>query len=215
MIALSVPLAARQGPSMAVMAAPAASAGATMTAASQFVGVWDYNADESINIATGKPEQASTRLTRPTQSRSVDNSTSTMRNRDIDTLSSGALRPTPAMMREAQDLSRDLLEVPERLTIAVDPAAVTITDDLARERVYPTDGHKQRYRLGASQFDATVSWAGDQLKKDIDAGYGFKMTETYFLSPDGRRLFVVVRVGDVKAGTARTGFNRVYDRVEP
>ncbi len=114
-----------------------------------------------------------------------------------------------------EDLRRDLLEVPETLTINVTPDAVSFTDDLDRRRSYPTTDKKQKYQLGAAQYDAKVHWEGNQLIKEIEGARGFKMTETYFLSEDGKRLFVVIRVGDPSKdkNTPIIGFNRVYDRV--
>jgi hypothetical protein len=52
------------------------------------------------------------------------------------------------------------------------------------------------------------------MRKSIEGIYGFRMSETYFLSPDGRRLFVMVRVGQPRRDAPQVGFNRVYDRVE-
>ena len=43
------------------------------------------------------------------------------------------------------------------------------------------------------------------------------MREIYFLSEDGKRLFVIVRVGDPKGKDPEApvvGVNRVYDRVD-
>src|SRR5689334_2152913 len=75
MLAIASPLAAPQGQGRPVAVATAAApANAPAMAPAQFVGVWDYNADESINIATGKPEQPAGRLTRATAPRTVENS---------------------------------------------------------------------------------------------------------------------------------------------
>lgn len=117
------------------------------------------------------------------------------------------------MIRERRDMSRDLLEVPEAYTISFGDGTVVFVDDLERERAYALDGRKQKYRLGASEFAARVSWNGTQLRKDIEGSLGFKMSETYFLSPDATRLFVIVRVGEPARNRQPEGFNRVYDRV--
>src|SRR5262245_37991887 len=53
---------------------------------------------------------------------------------------------TPMAQEEMRALVRDLLEVPEMLKIAVTDEAVTFTDDLDRERSYPIDGRKRKYR---------------------------------------------------------------------
>jgi hypothetical protein len=111
--------------------------------------------------------------------------------------------------------ARDLLEVPWSLTIDVTPEAVTFVDDLERSRTYPTDGKKTKHQLGAALFNAKTYWDGARLRKDIDAAGSFKMTETYFLSEDAARLFVIVRIGDPNEKNARLdGFNRVYDRAQ-
>lgn len=119
------------------------------------------------------------------------------------------------MMREQRDMSRDLLEVPEQYRIALGSGEITFTDDIERERTYAIDGKKQKYRLGASEFNARVEWDGTQLRKEIEGALGFRMTEVYFLSPDAKRLFVIVRVGQPSRNRQQSGFNRVYDRIEP
>jgi hypothetical protein len=117
------------------------------------------------------------------------------------------------MVRESRDMARDLLEVAERFTIAVGADTVTITDDLERQRQYATNGGKERHQIAASRFDVWTEWQGAQLRQRIEGSFDFKMTQTFFLSPDGRRLFVIIRVGEPRRGTAQVGFNRVYDRV--
>jgi hypothetical protein len=117
------------------------------------------------------------------------------------------------MIQENRSLTRDLMEVPESLTIALSPGQISFVDDLARERTYPTSGEKARYQLGAARFNAALEWTGTQLVKRIDAADGFRMTETYFLSEDGQRLFVILRVGSNRKNAPIMGVNRVYDRV--
>lgn len=176
-----------------------------------FDGSWDYNAEESVNLATGRPEQSprGTPL-RPTAPRSAGPGRGADSASDRGTL----FPPSPEMMRENRELSRDLLEVAETLSIAVSPDTVSITDDLGRELTFPTDGSRHRYRLSASEFLARVSWEGNRLRKDVEGLYGFRMSEVYFLSSDAHRLFVIVRVGDPARGRLVAGFDRVYDRIE-
>jgi hypothetical protein len=131
---------------------------------------------------------------------------------------SGVASPFVSLIvNERRDLVRDLLEVPVEMSIKLTDSAITFVDHLARELTYPTTGKKQKYQLSASVFEAKTYWDGPQLKKDIEATEGFKMREVYFLSEDGRRLFVIVRVGDPKGKDPEApivGVNRVYDRVE-
>jgi len=198
-----------------------------------FVGMWDYNAEESVNAATGRPEQsprsatqpnaggqqggggaARMPLPRPTPGGSTaDGWTAGVSSNRVAGTGGGAYRPPEMLLRENRDLARDLLEIPEALTISISPGRVTFTDDLERERTYPTDGSRNKYRLAASRFNAKLTWEGGQLHKEIDGGLGFKMTERYFLSPDGRRLFVIVRIERNRPDGPVVGADRVYDRV--
>jgi hypothetical protein len=197
----------------------------------QFSGQWVYNAEESVNAATGRPEQAprsatqrnpaaplgaggagagAGRVPAPAPYGTVGTAAAFHR------MPPGQLGPTVAMLQENRSLTRDLMEVPQALTIKVTPSAVTFVDDLHRERVYATSGERTRYQLGAARFNAATEWAaGAQLQKRIDAADGFRMTETYFLSEDARRLFVIVRVSSTRKNAPVMGVNRVYDRVEP
>jgi hypothetical protein len=198
----------------------------------QFAGTWDYNAQESINILTGRPEQAPRSATQggraagpPVRVGGGQGTGGGGRGAGSFGGASGfggtppsnglGLGPTPEMMREQRDMSRDLLEVPETYKIALAATEITFVDDIERERTYTIGGRKQKYRLGASEFSARVEWTGTQLRKEIEGTLGFRMTETYFLSPDGQRLFVMIRVGQANRNRQPSGYNRVYDRVDP
>ena len=205
----------------------------------RLAGLWVYNPNESINVATGRPEQAPKSATQRTpgaraggagnQGRpglspgygrasgiATDGATGDGRpaGQPNAIFAAGEIGPTLAMMQESRSLRRDLMEVPEALKIAVAPGAVTFTDDLDRSRIYETTGLKQKYQLGAARFAAATEWKDAQLQKRIEAADGFRMSETYFLSADGQRLFVIVRLGAQKKGTPLIGVNRVYDRIQ-
>jgi hypothetical protein len=249
---------------------PAAPASTPDTARpEQFVGTWSYNADESVNAYTGRPEQAPTRAGANARSGSGSSGSGGSGQQPppgapgtggnpggagnpggypgpTGTGSGGQNPPTigsavpgmmsgipnsnapagidPGMYRGgwaaawARSAARDLLEVPWSLAIDVTPEAVTFVDDLERSRTYLTDGKKKKFQLGAAIYNAKTYWDGGRLKKDIDAAGSFKMTETYFLSEDASRLFVIIRLGDPKLATAKNapmaGVNRVYDRAQ-
>ena len=221
---LCVPAVSGQDTSLA----PAVAAGIRIE---QFVGVWAYNEDESLNAATGRQERsprsatqrtpvgrgagpaAPGRATPPPIASAESGRTSNMGPRIAPGMS-GQLGPTVAMIQENRSLTRDLMEVPESLSISFSPGQVTFVDDLSRQRIYPTTGEKARYQLGAARFNAAMEWNGPQLVKRIEAADGFRMTETYFLSEDGRRLFVILRVGSNRKNAPVMGVNRVYDRVD-
>lgn len=257
----------------AVQSPPPAAAPATSATDSprpaQFEGTWTYNADESVNAYTGRPEQAPTRAganARPGSGSSGSGGAGTQPQPGAPGVGgnpggsgnpggypgpagtgSGTQNPPtlggalpgmmggipnsnapagidPGMYRGgwaaawARSAARDLLEVPWSLTIDVTPESVTFVDDLERSRTYLTDGRKKKFQLGAALFNAKTYWDGARLRKDIDAAGSFKMTETYFLSEDASRLFVIIRLGDPKQANSKNaplaGVNRVYDRAQ-
>ena len=194
----------------------------------QLAGVWDYNAEESVNAATGRPEQDPRTATaraaaakRPPPQPLADPPSGAS-----DRTRGSAGPPSDEAVVQAyrgmltawsRSAARDLLEVPETLTITVAADAVTFVDDLDRARTYATNGRKAKYQLGSAIFDAKAYWDGARLKKEIQSVGRFQMTETYFLSDDGQRLFVVIRIGDPsktqEKNAPAVGVNRVYDRV--
>ena len=231
----------------------------------QFAGSWSYNAEESVNAYTGKPETVQTRTgTNPRSGSGSGGSGSKPQPSGGSGSNPGGTGnpggyPGPAgtgagtqgpppignsmpglggagsmtnappsidpgvwrggwAVQWARSAQRDLLEVPWGLTIDVTPEAVTFVDDLDRSRTYLTNAKRQKYQLGAAIYNAKTYWDGPRLKKDIDAAGQFKMQETYFLSEDASRLFVIVRVGDPKQAASKNvplaGVNRVYDRAQ-
>jgi len=206
-------------------------------------GLWDYNAELSVDAATGRPEQAP----RSAAARQVAPPASTQAVRPPVTGGATPAAPNPAgttaggtnpggngsggnggggasfdearramailLAAERRTLLRDLLEVPEKLTIRAAAETVSITDDLKRERVYATDGKKRKYQLSAAIYEATGGWQDSAFRKEIHGSNNFKMTETYVLSEDGKRLFVIIRIGDPRRPETMAGVNRVYDRI--
>lgn len=192
-----------------------------------FSGSWDYNPELSVDAATGRPEQAP----RSAVPRSLSTAAAAPAARgggagggraggsgvgegqmrsDFDE----ARRAMAAIIAaERRTLIRDLLEVPEKLTITATGSDVTFIDDLRRARTYVVDGKVRKYQLAAARFEARSGWDGKYFRKDIEGPNDFKMSETYFLSEDGQRLFVIIRIGDPRRPETMAGVNRVYDRI--
>lgn len=188
-------------------------------------GSWDYNDALSVDAATGRPERAPRSATQralappprpqpaggggvppPGVSGSPDG-------RVRDTVDEARRAMAAVIAAERRTYVRDLLEVPEQLTIRASADEVTFVDDLSRERTYATDGRMQKYQLSAARYEAKASWTETYFRKDIEGANNFKMTETYFVSEDGRRLFVIIRIGDPRKPETLAGVNRVYDRI--
>lgn len=193
---------------------PGAQAAAAAARPEQFEGLWEYNSEESRNVATGRPERGP-RGSVPPRSIAARPVVAPSTAEGADVSRQSPFAPSPFTLRENRDLTRDLLEIAETLEFDVTGGAVTITDDLERARTYPTDNSRHRYRLGASEFFARVRWEDGRLRRDIEGSFGFRMTETYFLSPDASRLFVIIRVGEPARNRPQAGVDRVYDRISP
>jgi len=203
-------------------------------------GAWAYNPDQSVNAATGRPETVRAANERRGGGGSGGAGGGAPRGGPVGAPAgpggggfgggSGGLgtgadgRPIGggydgppsfafSMMQQQRDTLRDLMEIAPMLTVGISPANVTITDDLNRKLVFPTDGKKQKYQISAAVFEARTYWDGSQLKMDIEGPNGLKVSETYLLSEDGSRLFVLIRIGEQVKGERPVGVNRVYDRV--
>ena len=197
-----------------------------------FAGTWRYNADESINATTRRPETARAANDRRGISRGPGGGPGGGAGRDPGGgpgggggrggggrggAGGGGGVPQDglyALYIEQRDTRRDLMEIAPELRLAVTPAAVTVTDDLDRALTFPVDGKKQKYQLGAAIFEAKTSWDAGQLKTNIDGPDGLKMTQTWFLNEDASRLFLIIRIGEPVKDVPPVGVNRVYDRAK-
>jgi hypothetical protein len=180
---------------------------------SEFSGTWKYNAGESVDAASGRPETA--RAARRGAAGSSASAEFTPSASPLGATSASVVRDAAAKLYLAsRDARRDLLEIAPTLQLQASGQAVAITDDLDRVLAFPADGSTHRYQIGAALFDARSYWDRGQLKIDIDGPDGLKISETWFLSEDGSRLFLIIRLGDPVKTTRPVGVNRVYDRVQ-
>lgn len=189
-------------------------------------GQWDYNDALSVDAATGRPERAPRSATQRPPAASSGASTGSGAGeggrgggagagggRGGDTFDQARRAMAAVIAAERRTYVRDLLEVPEQLTIRASADEVTFVDDLARERTYAADGRPQKYQLSAARYEATSTWTETYFRKEIEGTNNFKMSETYFVSDDGTRLFVIIRIGDPRKPETLAGVNRVYDRI--
>jgi hypothetical protein len=209
---------------------PVPSAASKARPHTDLAGTWKYNADESINATTGRPETA----------RAVNDRRGVGRGGGVrggvppggqasnpgggygggyqGPVGGGGFGPGSdignALFLEQRDAQRDLMEIAPQLKFDVSSSTVTITDDLDRVLTFQTDGKSKKYQLGAAVFDAKTSWSGAQLRNDMEGPDGLRITATYFLSDDGDRMFLILRVGQPAKDGPPVGVNRVYDRVK-
>jgi len=203
-----------------------------------FTGTWDYIPAESVNAANGRPEQAPQSATQRRNPVGATGGTGRPPGAGQGGggtggsitypgygpggstggggMGGGAPIPRAPMVNTfvLRDLARDLLEIPEMLRITSSSESVIFVDDLGRELVFPTNSKKQKYQIAAAVFDAKTSWVNSQLEIQISAAENFKMTQTFRLSDDGSRLYVIIRLGEPRKDRPVVGVNRSYARVE-
>ena len=91
------------------------------------------------------------------------------------------------------------------------PAAVRVPLD----RTIYTDGRTIKRELGhGASIESTARWEGAQILIEEKLPFGGKAIETYELSPDGRQLYVTMRIEDESKNLNSPTIRRVFDRVD-
>ncbi len=116
-----------------------------------------------------------------------------------------------ALIRTAM---RDLLETAETLSFTVNPASVTVLDDLERARIYKTDNQKEKRQLSATEFDVRTHWSGQSLVQELSA-WGFTMSEIYLPKEDGHGMLVSITIKKPKFDPKIDEIVRAYEKVPP
>jgi hypothetical protein len=100
---------------------------------------------------------------------------------------------------------------PVSLTITQTEAEVVVEEKPGSTRsVYPNG---KTYKADEGASDVRTTWKDGALVTEKKNVQGWRMTETWRLSPDGKRLQMDLRVEGGKR--PRMSIKRVYDRVEP
>jgi hypothetical protein len=110
-----------------------------------------------------------------------------------------------------EDLER-LARDPQTLAITPSDGKISIVDENGDERTLYPDGkkHKERDPNGGTTQYKTY-WDGPRLATESKLKHSGKLTETYEVSPDGKRLYVTERV-DNSGLAAPLVIRRVYDK---
>jgi hypothetical protein len=112
---------------------------------------------------------------------------------------------------------RELTDPPEGLNIVQKDAKggeVDLTDDMARKRVFFTDGRKVEKSKDDSYQEIDAKWDGKSLISDEKTSRG-KFSRTFELAPNGQQLYETVRIDASAYGGNRSGpqvyIQYVYD----
>jgi hypothetical protein len=122
----------------------------------------------------------------------------------------GADRPNSGDMKKLQAQMRSVLDTPERLMITVEAESVVFTFGDGRTQRLPTNGKKVKLTIDDSDVDTQVKWDKARLVKIASLAGGTKVTETYAVEGDVRRLRVTVKIENWRMPQPHT-VHRVYD----
>jgi hypothetical protein len=122
----------------------------------------------------------------------------------------GGDRPNLEEMRKLQAQTRAVLEVPERLMITVEAEAVILTYGDGRTQRMLTNGKKEKLKIDDTAVETQVKWDKARLVKISSLDGGTKVTETYAVDKDPRRLQVTVKIENWRMPQPQT-VHRVYD----
>lgn len=108
------------------------------------------------------------------------------------------------------------MRFPDQLTIEYNKPELKLTGENDWQRTLYTDGRKSEREIntprGKGTLISTANWEGDQLKVENQGPGGGKTTATYELAPDGKQLFVQIRMEPMFSDEPIT-IRYVYDAV--
>jgi hypothetical protein len=109
------------------------------------------------------------------------------------------------------------MHFPDQLTIEYNKPEMKITGDKGWDRTIYTDGRKSEREIntprGKGNLITIATWEGDQLKVENQGLGGGKSTTTYELAPDGKQLFVQIKMQPMYSDEPIT-IRYVYDKVQ-
>ena len=114
------------------------------------------------------------------------------------------------------ELTDEVRNPPESLTITQEGDTVTVVDASHHTRVFHTTGKKDTQQLEAVKVDTKTTWDGDRLVTEYDLGNSRKLRYTYSITDDPRQLLVEVVLENGKKEAARANAVKyVYDVGQP
>jgi hypothetical protein len=109
-----------------------------------------------------------------------------------------------------QQMRMWLHEPPAKLTITQTDSSVTFTEGDRQSQTLATTNEKQRLPLGSGTVEVRTKWDDGRLVKETSLSDGTKVTETYSLVSEPRRLHVMVTLAGARLPRP-VSFRRVYD----
>lgn len=106
-----------------------------------------------------------------------------------------------------------MFDPPASLDITFSDPEFKVTDDKGATRSYFTDGRKSQQQINENRtITYTSKWENDSLIVESQSPSGGNMTQTYYLSPDRKRLYVKLQTQSMMSNQPIT-IVRVYDSI--
>jgi hypothetical protein len=109
------------------------------------------------------------------------------------------------------------IRFPDQLTIEYNKPELKLNGDKGWQRTFYTDGRKSEREVntprGKINLITIATWEGDQLKVETQGPGGGKTLGTYELAPNGKQLFVQIRMQPMFSDQPIT-VRYVYDAVQ-
>lgn len=113
------------------------------------------------------------------------------------------------------DLMREVLESPLLLMVSLDASTVTFTDGEGYVRKYATNDKTEKHQMPSGTVETKTRWRGQALVLETSVGRGAKVTKTFTIEPDPRRLIVLTEMGARRGGDTPPPLKAVYDEGPP
>lgn len=112
---------------------------------------------------------------------------------------------------EERQKMHELLNPPTTMTISMTGAEVDLMDDRDRKRAFMTDGRKLQKSKDDNYQEIAAKWEGNRLVTEEKSPRGGKMSRTFELSPDGRRLYENLHIEGGGRNSRSLDVRYVYD----
>ena len=131
----------------------------------------------------------------------------------------GAGGPSGGRRNTGQDIEdnpklQPLLNPSESLTVDLKNPEVDMTNHDFRKLVLYTDGRQIQKSTDNNREEIAAHWTGDQLISDEKSPLGGKMSRTFELGKDGRKLYETVHIDNGRSKTPIV-IQYVYDAASP
>jgi hypothetical protein len=117
----------------------------------------------------------------------------------------GGGSPSGGSRNSGQDLEdnpklQELVYSSESLNIELKNPEVDVTDDQSHKLLLYTDGRKLEKSTNSNQQEVLAHWSGSELVSDEKSPLGGKMSRTFELAQDGRKLYETLHIDNGRSG---------------